>query len=37
MSKIGISMESVNADFFFQLSAKTIKSFNLSNYLGTQL
>ena len=34
-SKIGPSMESLNADFF-QLSAKIIKSF-LSNYLGIRL
>ena len=38
MSKIGIYMESVNVNAdFFQLSAKTIKSFNLSNNLGTHL
>ena len=35
-SKIGPSMESLNADFF-QFSAKIIKSFVLSSYLGIRL
>ena len=30
-SKIGPSMESLNADFFFQFSAKIIKSFVLNS------
>ena len=35
-SKIGPSMESLNADFF-QFSAKINKSFVLSSYLGIRL
>ena len=35
-SKIGPSMESLNADFF-QFSAKIIKRFVLSNWLGIRL
>ena len=36
-SKIGPSMESLNAYFFFQSSAKIIKSFVLSSYLEIRL